>query len=113
LRALQGDPDAVRAIGREGRRALVARLGGGWASRRALSRMIQARALEDLDEALALLAAVDSPVARIWCLGDLLDGWPLAAGEIERVLAAAPSEAARRRLERRIPRPDARLLAPR
>lgn len=113
LRALQGDPAAARALGREGRRALVARLGGGWASRRALSRMIEARALEDLDEALALLAAVDSPVAKTWCLRDLLEAWPLAPGEVERVLAAAPSEAARRRLERRFARPGAELLAPR
>ena len=63
--------------------------------------MISARSLDDLDEALSLVERLGGPSQRVWCLADLLAHWPLEADEIARVLDAAPSEAARRRLEHR------------
>lgn len=100
LRALQRE-GAAAELGREGRARLVESLGGGWASRRALSRMIAARALDDLDEALRLVAALARPSQQSWCLADLIEHWPLDEQARARVLGAAPSDAARRRLARR------------
>jgi hypothetical protein len=100
LRALQREGVAAE-LGREGRARLVASLGGGWASRRALSHMIAAGALDDLDEALRLVAALARPSQQSWCLADLIEHWPLDEEGRARVLGAAPSDAARLRLARR------------
>jgi hypothetical protein len=93
---------AAAELGREGRARLLEALGGGWASRRALSRMIAAHALDDLDEALRLVAGLVRPSQQSWCLADLIEHWPLDEQARARVLGAAPSDAARRRLARRV-----------
>jgi len=115
LRDLQRQEQPGADLGRTGRAALLDSLGGGWASRRALSRMIAARSLDGADEALDLIGRLLRPAQQAWCLADLLAHWELAPDEVERVLAAAPSDAARRRLLRRCAaRPDATALpAPR
>lgn len=86
------------------RARLLARLGPGWASRRGLTEMIRSLALDSLDEALGLIATLDTDAQRAWCLGDLVQHWPLDDDEIERLLDAAPTAAARRRLQRRVER---------
>lgn len=115
LRDLQRQEQPGADLGRTGRATLLESLGGGWASRRALSRMIAARSLDGADEALDLIGRLLRPAQQAWCLADLIAHWQLAPDEVERVLAAAPSDAARRRLLRRCAaHPDAAALpAPR
>ena len=83
------------------RAALLDRLAGGWAARRALSQLIRREQIHDLDEALWLVERLDSPFRRTWCLGDLVASWNLSVEEIERVVSAAPTPAAGRRLRSR------------
>jgi hypothetical protein len=101
LRSLQHDPEPGAALGRAGRAELIDALGEGWAARRALSRMITAGSLDDLDEALALIARLGRAGQQTWCLADLIASWDLDAAARRRVLDAAPSDAVRRRLARR------------
>lgn len=103
LRQLSAEDRPGASLGRAGRGRLIASLGGGWASRRALTRMILGRSLDDLDEALGLITGLARPMQQTWCLVDLLEGWDLDADQVARVLAAAPTDAARRRLARRAP----------
>ena len=70
----------------------------GWARRRALSALFAERRPEALDDALALVAQVDSPVNRRWALSDLAASRSWDDGDWERLLAAAPGAGERRRL---------------
>jgi outer membrane biosynthesis protein TonB len=101
LRALQRNERPGATLGRAGRAALLESLGGGWASRRALTRMIRTRSLDGLDEALGLIRELVRPGQQAWCLADLIAHWELAPEEHQRILEAAPTDAARRRLARR------------
>ena len=101
LRALQRSPRPGSDLGRAGRAALVASLGGGWASRRALSRMIRTHSLDGVDEAVHLARTLARPGQQAWCLGDLIAYWELDPGDLDRILEAAPTDAARRRLAHR------------
>ena len=103
LHALQRHPRPGAGLERSARAQPIDSLGGGWASRRALSRMIETRSLDDLDEALDLTSRLTRPGQRIWCLADLIEHWPLDPDEQRRVLDAAPTDASRRRLARRAP----------
>ncbi|MCP4039810.1 MAG: hypothetical protein GY733_22895, partial [bacterium] len=105
LRCLERDPAPGASDGAAGRSALLVSLGGGWASRRALSCMIRARTLDDLDEALQLTRQLARPGQRLWCLADLLEHWELADGQVDRILEQAPTDAARRRLSHRVAPP--------
>lgn len=80
---------------------LIDGIGTGWAGRRAVSRLLTTRAIDDLDQALALVAHLDTPALQTWCLLDLIEHWPLDTDDLQRVLDAAPTDGARRRLERR------------
>jgi hypothetical protein len=102
LRELRQNPAGVAALGVSGRAELVAKLGSGWASRRAVSELIRGGALTGVDESLRLIARLDTPARRSWCLGVLIDNVKLSAAERERVLEAAPTAAARRRLGLRL-----------
>jgi hypothetical protein len=102
LRELRENPAGVAALGAAGRAELVAKLGPGWASRRAVSELIRGGAVTGVDESLRLIAQLDTPVRQSWCLGVLIDHMRLSAAERERVLEAAPTAAARRRLARRL-----------
>ncbi|MCP4201236.1 MAG: hypothetical protein GY769_04805 [bacterium] len=104
LRALRRLASGETASSPAGRAAMIASLGSGWAARRAVSSMIRSRSAADLDEALALIRSLASATEQTWCLGDLLQHWQLDDVGRERVLAAAPTEAARRRLARRAAR---------
>lgn len=97
LRRLESDPGFARRLGADERRRLVAGLAPGWAGRRALQRLIRAGAYGSLDEALELVGLLPSPAQRTWCLLELAERTP----DLDRLLAAAPSPAARRRIERR------------
>lgn len=101
LRRLRDDQHPGAALGRAGRQSLIASLGGGWASRRALSSMIRGDSLEDVDEGLALISQLERSGQRVWCLADLLELVRLDSDARERVLSAAPSDASRRRLAQR------------
>jgi hypothetical protein len=101
LRALQRSPQAGSDLGRAGRAALLESLGGGWASRRALSRMIGTHSLDGVDEAIGLIRTLVRPSQQAWCLGDLIAHWELDPGDLDRILEAAPTDAARRRLSHR------------
>ncbi len=101
LRTLRADPGYGARLGRSGRAQLLARLGSGWATRRALSELIRGQAVEDLDEALRLTGHLHSEVQKTWCLGDLVQYWALDEPELERVLRAARSPATSARLRRR------------
>jgi len=102
LRSLQADERPGADLGRSGRARLLESLGDGWAARRALSRMIACHSLDGLDEALALIALLGGSGQRIWCLSDLIEHWPLDDAAKQRVLEAAPTDAARRRLAHRL-----------
>lgn len=102
LRELRQNPAGVAALGVSGRAELVAKLGPGWASRRAVSELIRGGAVTGVDESLRLIAQLDTPTRRSWCLGVLIDHMKLSGAERERVLDAAPTAAARRRLARRL-----------
>ena len=102
LRALQRSDRSGADLGRADRAVLLESLGGGWASRRALTRMIRTHSLDGLDEALGLIRDLVRPGQQAWCLADLIEHWELDADELDRVLSAAPTDAARRRLQRRV-----------
>jgi hypothetical protein len=75
-----------------------------WARRRAVSAWIEAGgsgALASAEEALSLITELERPGDRTWCLASLAASrrWPRAAWE--KILDAAPTPTARRRLERR------------
>ena len=101
LRTLHADPGYGARLGRSGRAQLLARLGPGWAARRALSELIRGQAVDDLDEALQLAGDLLSDVQNAWCLGDLVQHWALDETELERVLQAARNPAAASRLRGR------------
>ena len=73
-------------------------LASDWARRRALAAAFASGVPAGLDDALALVARLSAPSARRWVLGDLAASRAWPEGEWERLLAAADSPAARRRL---------------
>jgi len=74
----------------------------GWARRRALLEILRSGAPAELQDALDLVETLGSERDRAWCLGALADERPLGARDREALLAAVPTPAARRRLERRL-----------
>jgi len=96
-------PD-VRA--RAERLRLVTASGTGWRRRRLLGELIRERELDGLDEALELAVLLESDVQRAWCLGDLVQHWPLDEGQVQEVLDAAPSASVRSRLQARYERAE-------
>jgi hypothetical protein len=70
----------------------------GWARRRALAALFAERPPERLDDALALVAQVGSPVDRRWALADLAASRPWEDGDWARLVAAAAGDGERRRL---------------
>ncbi|MFL6264244.1 MAG: hypothetical protein ACJ76Y_31545 [Thermoanaerobaculia bacterium] len=74
----------------------------GWARRRALLELLRSGTPAALQDALGLVEALGSERDRAWCLGALADERPLSARDREALLAAVPTPAARRRLERRL-----------
>jgi hypothetical protein len=83
------------------RRAFDRDLPFPWARRRALQAWLEAAPPADLDESLALIDELGTPSARAWCLGALAGRGNWSDAEWRRIVAAAPTPAARRRLERR------------
>jgi len=72
-----------------------------WARRRALQAWIEAGGATDLDGALELIGELPAAADRTWCLATLMAHGAWSDAERERIAAAAPTPAARRRLESR------------
>lgn len=104
LRALRSlrTPGHAERLGSETRRRWIEGLAGNWAGRRALSAMIKDQAITDVDEALALIALLARDSDKLWCLIDWIETRPVEDADRTRILDAAPTPTARRRLERRI-----------
>ncbi|NKB87094.1 MAG: hypothetical protein GKS06_02585 [Acidobacteria bacterium] len=81
-------------------RAQVLGLQADWKRRRLIGALIRGREVE-LDAVLDLVELVESPSQRVWCLGDVIEQWPLTADQVEAVVAAAPNETTARRLRTR------------
>jgi hypothetical protein len=101
LRRLRA-PGYGAQLGSETRRSWIEGLASHWAGRRALSAMIKDGALDDVDEALTLVSLLARDSDKVWCLIDWIETQPVEEAERARVLDAAPTPTARRRLERRI-----------
>jgi len=67
--------------------------------------MISGDGLDDVGEALQLIEGLARLGQRTWCLADLIERGGLDADALARVIAAAPSDASRRRLARRAASP--------
>ncbi len=89
------------AEARDERRRLLTASGTGWRQRQLLSELIREGELGSLDEALDLAELLESDAQRVWCLGDLVQHWPLDGEQLTHVLDAAPSAVARTRLQNR------------
>ncbi|HEX6200210.1 MAG TPA: hypothetical protein VF150_08105, partial [Thermoanaerobaculia bacterium] len=72
-----------------------------WARRRALQAWIEAGGAADLDGALGLIGELPAAADRTWCLATLMAHGAWSEAERDRIAEAAPTPAARRRLERR------------
>jgi hypothetical protein len=94
--------EAAQGLSEDGLRSAVEAFPDGWARRRALVELLRAGAPAALDDALGLVEALGSERDRAWCLGTLVETRALSLRDRESLLAAAPSPAARRRLERRL-----------
>lgn len=103
LRSLQPESDSAPSTPRA-RAELIGTLGRGWAARRGILAMIRSGAFEQIEEALELIATLENPAAEFWCLAELLETSDLTETDIQRLLAACPGTAGRRRLERRVRR---------
>lgn len=82
----------------------MARLPLGWRRRRLLRQWLDSGEVTGVDEALDLIAMLGSATAVNWALGDVIHGGLADDTNLDRVLAAAPSAGARRRLQRRYQR---------
>jgi len=96
LRRRLGEGEAVAAD--ELSTLFAQELPQGWARRRALSALFAERPPEALDDALALVAQVGSPVNRRWALSDLAASRAWADDDWQRLVAAASGAGERRRL---------------
>src|SRR6185436_7947749 len=96
LRRRLADGEALAAA--ELTTLLAQELPQGWARRRALAALFAERRPEALDDALALVAQVGSPVDRRWALSDLAASRSWNDGDWERLVAAAAGAGERRRL---------------
>ncbi len=75
----------------------------GWARRRALVALLEAGLPADVGGALELIAGLERPVDRRWCLGVLADRGDLSDAEAERAIEMADSPTLRRRIVRETP----------
>jgi hypothetical protein len=94
--------EQTRGSSGEELRPVIEAFPDGWARRRALLELLRAGSPATLRDALALVEALGAERDRAWCLGALAGDRPLTEPDREALLAAVPSPAARRRLERRL-----------
>lgn len=92
----------ARGLPVDGLRSVVEAFPDGWARRRALVELLSAGSPAALHDALVLVETLGSERDRLWCLGTLAETRPLDPQGRDDLLAAIPSQAARRRLERRL-----------
>jgi hypothetical protein len=90
-------PDLVDS-GSDSLRVLLEDLPQGWARRRALAALLQAGIPRDVDAAVELVATMERPLDRRWCLGILARRGDLTGDALARALDLLASPAARRRL---------------
>jgi hypothetical protein len=100
--ALRRHLQEAQGLSREELQPVLEAFPDGWARRRALLELLRSGAPAALQDALGLVEALGSERDRAWCLGALADERPLSARDREALLAAVPTPAARRRLERRL-----------
>jgi hypothetical protein len=94
--------EEAKRLPADGLRSVVEAFPDGWARRRALVELLRTGAPAALGDALGLVAILGSERDRAWCLGTLAENRTLKPQDREILLAAAPSPAAQRRLERRL-----------
>lgn len=104
LRRLYASAGGLAAAPRASLVAVLECFPAGWARRRALERLLAAGHPASVAEAIALVEALARPSERLWALTTLAASRPLNGIEREALLAAVPSPALRRRLERRLGR---------
>jgi hypothetical protein len=92
----------AKGLSGEALRPVLEAFPDGWARRRALLELLRSGSPAAVREALSLIETLGSERDRAWCLGALAEDRPLGASDREALLAAAPSPAARRRMERRL-----------
>jgi hypothetical protein len=96
-RGTAGPPPDARELGR----TLEREIPFPWARRRALQAWIEVGGAADLDGALDLIGELPAAADRTWCLATLMAHGAWSDADRERIAGAAPTPAARRRLERR------------
>ncbi|MFL6234992.1 MAG: hypothetical protein ACJ76N_17795 [Thermoanaerobaculia bacterium] len=102
FQALRRHLKEAQGLSREELHPVLEAFPDGWARRRALLELLRSGTPAALQDALGLVEALGSERDRAWCLGALADERPLGARDREALLAAMPTPAARRRLERRL-----------
>ena len=70
----------------------------GWGRRRALAMILRSGSPAGLDQAMRLIAELESSTHRRWCMTALVEGRSLEPDEIERLSELSPSPATTRRL---------------
>ena len=99
LRRFRDLPREAQGLGLEQLRELIDSFPSGWSRRRALVALIRAGIPARATDAISLIQALESPMARTWGYGELLARGGLSAEELEEVRGNA-SPTIRRRLER-------------
>ena len=92
----------TRGLSGEALRPVIEAFPDGWARRRALLELLRSGSPIAFRDALGLVETLGSERDRAWCLGALAEDRILAGPDREALLAAVPSPAARRRMERRV-----------
>jgi len=81
LRALRSELDRVGELDVDDLQRLLELFPSGWARRRALATLLRAGIPDTLMHAVFLIEQLESPMARRWCVGTLLDNRQLAPDE--------------------------------
>lgn len=81
LRILRNELDRVGRLDVDGLQRLLELFPSGWARRRALATLLRAGIPDTLMHAVFLIEQLESPTARRWCVGTLIDNRQLAADE--------------------------------
>jgi hypothetical protein len=78
LRDLRTHARRARGLDVEALRRLLDLFPSPWARRRALTALLDEQVPDNLADALALIEDLESPGARRWCLGTILEKWPVS-----------------------------------
>ncbi|MFQ5741839.1 MAG: hypothetical protein ACE5JX_22825, partial [Acidobacteriota bacterium] len=73
----------------------------GWSRRRVLSTLLRTGLITDFDQALSLIASLESPLDEFWCVSTLIESRKLDSRQLETLARAARSNSSRRLVRRR------------